>query len=240
MPSDLYFIRILIEVLRAPDRRGALVEAFSRIRAMGEEPKFRTGYAQFEAFMRTAAQGCIDIPRRLESDAADVAYALAIDLVSGFFDRNRAEREAALAFVFSRTEWREVYTNLFETFDGTTSEEAPDTLLRLERDGEAIEAVRSNLAGTRLSVPRVTPGHYTVRLVTGRLLWEGDLTVEDLVWSAARPGQDLELAAATGEAQAAPIRHDLLLGDQLVLAVFAGPEYGSIQITIKESSDADR
>ena len=240
MSNDLYFIPILTEALRQPNRKGALIEAFARIRALGEKPEFRTGYAQFEAFLRVAAEGRIDIPERLESDAADVAHGLAIDLVSGFFDQNQAKREAALAFLLSRPQWLEVYTNLLKEFDDTASEATPADLLRLEKDGETIETVRSDRAGNRLTVPRARPGHYAVKLISGRLVWEGDLSAEDLIWSAARPGQDLDLAAATGEAPAASTRRESLLGGQVVLTVFPGPESGSIHITIKESTDADR
>jgi len=51
MSNELYFIPIIAEALRQPERKLAFRKAFERITELGRDDSFRVGYAQFLWFM---------------------------------------------------------------------------------------------------------------------------------------------------------------------------------------------
>ena len=57
MRDDLYFIPMIAAALQAPDARTAMVAAFERIRAMGEDPRYERGYRQLVDFLASAFGG---------------------------------------------------------------------------------------------------------------------------------------------------------------------------------------
>jgi len=78
-------------------------------------------------------------------------------------------------------------------------------------------------------IGNVLPGRYTVRFSNGRVLWEGELSKEDLLWAYAFPGKDLAMAAETEVSQGKPTRTISLLSGEIMLSVFAGLESGQIK-----------
>ena len=54
MNDDLFFIPILEQALHQEDTPSALRDAFDRIRALGQEPRYQRGYRQFARFMQEA------------------------------------------------------------------------------------------------------------------------------------------------------------------------------------------
>jgi len=82
------------------------------------------------------------------------------------------------------------------------------------------------------TVGRITPGDYTVTLDTGRLLWQGRLAEEDLLWSRAYPKRPLQVAADTGTADQSPTRTIHLLDGTLEVNVYAGLESGTVEIRL--------
>jgi hypothetical protein len=80
------------------------------------------------------------------------------------------------------------------------------------------------------SIAGILPGAYSVKLWTGRVLWESELSEADLLWASAFPGRSLALAADTAPADRLRSRRELLLGGELCLHVFPGVESGEIGI----------
>jgi hypothetical protein len=78
----------------------------------------------------------------------------------------------------------------------------------------------------------VSPGRYLLKFSTGRVIWEGDLTGRDLIWSLAFPGQPLELAAHTGKHDKTPSLTVTLLDGDIILHVFPGIRAGLLQIQV--------
>ena len=64
------------------------------------------------------------------------------------------------------------------------------------------------------SVRGLRPGSYILRLETGQVLWQGELSMADLLWRHAFPEDTLPLAAETDEAIVRSSREfDLLDGE---------------------------
>lgn len=102
--------------------------------------------------------------------------------------------------------------------------------LVLRREEHALVTIPLGQGELRQAVANIAPGRYRLELDMGRLLWEAQLTREDLIWSAAFPGKALPLAADTGQYASAPTRQESLAGRKLIIRVLPGIEAGCIKI----------
>jgi hypothetical protein len=103
----------------------------------------------------------------------------------------------------------------------------------LRRDGTLLtqKAIPSFLSAVVVS--DIIPGSYTLALDTEWVLWEGELTPRDLIWSLAFPRRPLPLAAKTAAGYEMPTRTIEILTGEVVIQVFAGLERGQMAIHVK-------
>jgi hypothetical protein len=80
------------------------------------------------------------------------------------------------------------------------------------------------------------PGKHKVRLSNGRVLWEGDLEKEDLIWAFAFPERDLPMAAQTESHVQEPTKTLSLLEGELIMYVYAGLESGKMRLVREKST----
>ena len=86
-------------------------------------------------------------------------------------------------------------------------------------------------AGVR-SAGGIVPGQYQLKLDTGRVLWEGRLTEQHLIWAKAFPGRPLEMAADSHR-QPRQATQELSLQDGAVLVrVYPGVEAGVVEVEL--------
>jgi len=104
----------------------------------------------------------------------------------------------------------------------------------VERDGVVVASCCFEPAMAVRAIGDINPGDYCLRLDTGRLLWEGELVEEDLLWAKAHPGQDLQMAADADGSPRQPTREIELLDGAVVLRVYAGLESGMLEIELKD------
>ena len=72
MSDELFFLPIISEALRQAEPRGAMREAFERIRTMGQEPRYITGYQQFLRFMDSVNESLwTDAPEEVGAQLLD-------------------------------------------------------------------------------------------------------------------------------------------------------------------------
>ncbi|HUT60399.1 MAG TPA: hypothetical protein VNA25_21350 [Phycisphaerae bacterium] len=113
--------------------------------------------------------------------------------------------------------------------------ERPDALdIVVERDDKPIARRSFHAAPGKQVIGGIKTGSYLVGLDTGRVLWEGLLTEEDLIWAKAFPGRPLKMAADTGEDRGQPTRQIPLLQGSVVLRVFPGIECGTLEIELTQ------
>lgn len=106
----------------------------------------------------------------------------------------------------------------------------------VERDGEPIDTLQCRRVPVTKHVKNVRPGKYVVRLSTGRVIWEEELTVQELVWEHAFPEQPLRLAADTESAVERASREARVLNGEVTIRVFPGAESGSLELKFRGSS----
>ena len=125
-----------------------------------------------------------------------------------------------------------------ESIRSEVSSTLPAIEIIVERDGRKLATVPCYLSGFTQTITEVKPGKFVFKLNLGRVLWAGELRAEDLIWSAAFPGEALRLAADTAQAAPKVSRIIPVIQDEMMLRVIPGIEHGSIEIVLKgEKSD---
>ena len=138
-------------------------------------------------------------------------------------DVSQAEREAKIEPLPTRKTW---------------PWDRPDQLeLLIERDRRPVATVFLAESACVRPVANVTAGHYRISTETGWLIWEGDLTPQEVVWSKAYPGEPLRMAAESDTADRRPTRTIRLLAGSLTLSVLAGLESGWIELRFTAPQD---
>lgn len=214
MNHDLYFLPLITRALEQADRAAALLQAFVEIEELGRRPAYARGFENFGRFMAEVRHHLVS--REGQAADAESMRTLLVELATGAFGGNEAERAALADLIRAHPELSEVCQQLISTV-GTSGDEERVVGLRLMRDRAVIAHLELDCEHPRQSIGSILPGDYALETESGRLLWEARLTARDLLWGAAFPGRALDLAADTGEPPAIVTREERLLGGELIL-----------------------
>jgi hypothetical protein len=105
----------------------------------------------------------------------------------------------------------------------------------VERNEKAIGSVRCESLRFTKEIRGLKPGHYVVRMDTGRILWQGGLNEQDLICPPAFQREALDLAADTGEIAEKMTREITLLNGELTIRFFSEDDSGRLELEIKDS-----
>ena len=75
-------------------------------------------------------------------------------------------------------------------------------------------------------------GLFRIELSNGRVLWEGEIEKKDIQISKEQQ-IDYKLAAKTDKPDSEPTREIRLLNDEIIVRVFAGLEFGKMELVLK-------
>lgn len=227
MNRTLYFIPLIERALGQSNPRKALVEAFREIQSLGKDPAYADGYARFLSFMEEIAESW-----KLQDLLASEAGAAILE----DFSRQLAA-ETAPNGPFSEKDQFGLSPALLEHIVHRlhTLSLVDTEPVRMEvdviRDTEIHATIDLDPTEPVQRISGILPGQYTFRLGSGRVLWKVDLEETDLILKHADPGQNLKLAADTGEERRrSPTRKMAAVDGELVFRVFAGIESGWIEI----------
>jgi hypothetical protein len=218
MAGELYFIAMLQGALQDPEPRQALGRAFDTIRHLGAQTSYRSGFENFQQFMEEV-QSCRDLVK------GDGVRELILELVTDAVAFNRGQRDAAMRVIDSNPGWKSEY----EQLRSQVAEEISPTVEVYSGNQLIGEMIFDKLGDSR-SLGQIAPGQYLLRLSTGLVLWEGQLTSRDLSLVEAFGPESLELAAETAEVPEPPFRQIELRDGEAMLRIFAGPECGRIEV----------
>ncbi len=221
MSENLYFIEILARALQEPDVESALKKAFAEIKQMGTQKRYLKGFRNFELFMEAAYL-------RHEITVTDCVRELIAQLATGMFEGTEHEMELVLNIIRSHPELQAEYEEICRWEASEDLKQGFPVVGLFNDKGLVGERTFEKVPG-RKSFNDILPGNYIIKLVnTGWVIWEGELTVEELMCTKALP-----LAAETEGIQ---IEHtsekDLLNNGQVILRTYAGIESGSIEIEL--------
>jgi len=233
MNNDLYFLRLIGAAFQEPDPKAALRDAIKEIKSLGKQPEYQQGFLQFQRFMAEMQEGIKALPKSPGGPIPDEVLDFILQIAADSFEGSQAEVEALQDLVKSSPVWKEGFETLCEE---VSKSEAPDWELMavIESNGETISSFPLQNPPFSKKIKNLSPGHYVLRLNTGRILWQEELTERDLIWTAAFPGRDLDLAADTGGLAPPMTREFRLLDGDLIIRVF--PEIDSGRLEVERTS----
>lgn len=215
MNNDLYFIPLLMQAAGRADLAEGFRQAIRAIIALGMDKRFRSAYAQFLLFM--------DIVAAAHSVQDRAPSGVSIPL--GATDGTRALLEELAACPELAEAWESIKHDL---------ERSPYPAVRIEfllrRNDGAIEWFLLSRDQRNGEVTELMPGSYELLLASGQVLWEGELTAQDLLLAYARPEEPLRIAADTGSTVERSTREITLLDGEIVVRIFAGLMTGRMEV----------
>ena len=221
MSHELFFIPILARALSGPDVQQALADAFATIEQLQHQEGYQEGYRNFQTFL---AEVRARWQAAHEQDIRRVMLMRTADAVA-----ETPQWEEILASEIRRHPWlRAENDTLGEVFRPRPRV----AVLQLLRDDRQIAELRFETIPGRHTITDIRPGRYALRIDTGLILWEGELTAKDLIWGQAFGGRSLELAAEAGEIQHRPPDTIPVPQAGVTLWLFPGLESGSLEIEV--------
>jgi len=226
--KNLYFIPLIDEALSSDDSAIALREAFKRIRELGMIPEYKKGFAQFRIFMGKIFEAYAEGSPDHEQLIREAIHSLINDLVTDTYEGREGEKEALIEAFRKNDKWRYEYERIKTDLVDFLAP-SPPLAIEVLKDDQMIASIP--VQETLINLTNINPGQYTVRLSTGRVLWEGQLLRKHLLWLEAYGDEDLQMAAKTEEDAPRPTLSELLLGGDLMMEVIPDLQSGEIRFS---------
>ena len=102
----------------------------------------------------------------------------------------------------------------------------------LRRNGETIGSFVADPTKPVWSHEGITPGAFELCLESGRIIWEGELTKQEVLSAFAFPEEALRMAADTGAGQEKPTHQAVLFDGELQVRVYPGRLSGRLEVRL--------
>jgi len=224
--KNLYFIPIIAQALESDDPRRAMAEAFQKIRSIGEQPDYEEGFRQFKEFIKSALKVSAEDSEGEIPWLREAVYRLIHSLATDAFEGDEGQQDSFIRALINISEWNAEYERIKEEGEDFVAPEIPIELEVLKKERIMGSVPISSVPGF---ISHISPGSYTIRFSNGRVLWEGEIRKEDLIWAFAYPEKDLPMAAETEAVRREPTRSISLLDGELMIRIFAGLEAGVLR-----------
>jgi hypothetical protein len=149
-----------------------------------------------------------------------------MSLVQADLDGRQAQKEADQRIEPNEHQYLEHIKTLLKGYKS----DHPLPRLIVERDGAPFATLMVDVGKKANVIEGVRPGYYSIRLDTGRRLWQGRLSSRDIIWREAFPEEPLALAANTDQRPAKASREISLGEGYLLMRVIPGRKSGRLEI----------
>jgi hypothetical protein len=235
MNKDLYFIKLIANALKGDQSSIRMKKALEEIHRKGQQPEYRQGYLQFLEFMRKIVEARNDFSPLPDRRHEDLIQDLILQFGLGLIESDSPEAVLIQKFIESSPKWKNEQGRL--SYAVRDTESVLDSIeIIIDIDGKPLKRIPWSGRLVVDKIGGVSPGNLSIRLNTGRVLWQGELTTSDLFLSEAFPNEELKLAADTGEVFTRMSRRFHLLDGGLIITVYPEIESGSLEIRIRESA----
>lgn len=226
--NNLQFIRTLMEAWDAPDRHEALSQALQQLRIPSAATSYKEHYTKFARFVDEIETQLQADPGILKSHFLDLIEDLLVPILSDTWEGSERDRDAILALCQTHPMLSQRLNQLRIELEPAL--EVPELALRLRRGDHIVAEVMVSGLPRGVSIPDITPGSYSIETSTGRIIWNGDIAAEHVLWTEAYPERDLQMAAQTDESEGEPTLAVSLLNGELGLQLYAGLESGTLHL----------
>jgi hypothetical protein len=235
MNKDLYFLKLIADALRGDQPRNQIKEALEKIHRLGQKPEYKQGYIQFTEFLKEIIKNDQDLSLQATHEVQDLIYDMILQFSLGLIESESPEHFFIKKLIEFNPQWKKEYDRL--TFDVNDDELMPGPIeIIFEINGKQVARIPWTGRMILDEIGGVRPGSLSIRLNTGRVLWEGELTAKDLLFTEAFPDEDLQLAADTGDHKNSVSRILQLLDGELIIRVHPDIEFGRIEVRMEKAS----
>jgi len=236
MSNELYFISIIAKALGQKDTEQSLKQAFEEIKSLGTKPGYEQGFEQFQQFMNTINE---QSKKKGTDDQlkTEIAKQLIIELATDTFEGTDEDKRKASRIIKSNPQWQKEYDQLIAEIEELS--QVPEGVeILISRDNEPFESITFAMVPGTKGIDRITAGIYKIVFAAGEVIWEGELTEQELLWGKAYPGRPVRLAADTTGEKSEPTKEITVLGGRIIIRVFPSIESGRIEITMNVPGDS--
>jgi hypothetical protein len=223
---------MIAEALNKKDAEESLRKTFEQIKLLGQKTQYKQGFRQFEQFMEAVS----DRAKKEKNVNWEnhIVRELMIELATDTFMGSDTEKQQVQNIIQAQPQWQSEYDNLVAEIEQL--HERPEGIgISLFRENELLESFTFTKFPDSKTIDNISPASYNMAFATGRIIWQGRLNEQDLIWTEAFPGQALRLSADTGEPEGKSTQEYRILGGEVILRVYAGLESGRIEITMNLS-----
>jgi len=230
--NDMYYLKILLNAFKEEDSEIALRKAFRKIIAKGTEPGYSEAYKRFLDWINTGIDELqIDDPELWESIRKQALTSIMISIATGTFEGVDKAKNELIKAIEANKQLRDVYRGITSSIELT---ELPPHEFVLEKGSVEFARIVVPEGEKEARVYRVVPGTYTLRHASGRVLWEGRISANHVIWSEAFPNEDYSMAADTDEVTPRTSMSVSLLDGEIIISLTPGLESGTMKVTLNE------
>jgi len=226
--KDLYFLPLIDEALGSNDPSLAVQEALTKIRELGRTPGHEKGYSQFLLFMEKTVSAYLEHSPTHEQSIRDALYDLIKGLVTDTYDGVESDKNSLAEIIVKDDRWKTEYERL-KSDVGEFLIPTSALVIEVLKDDRVVASF--SIREIPANLPNIDPGHYTVRLSNGRILWECELLKKHLLWLEAYGDEDLPMAAKTDEHSPKSTLSELLMGGDLKMDIVPDLQSGEIRFS---------
>jgi len=234
--NKLYFIPIIKKAFEDPEPVEAFRLALQEIIKLGKSSKYKDGYKQFEAFLGSGIGELIKTDKNFSDFQIIVLERLMFRFASNDFIGSKDIKETLLNKIKASPKLKSRYEKLQVELP-TYSIDTPLLEVDLFKANNFVGSQSFPKKPGRKYFKTITPGKYILKLSNGRVLWEGAIKAEDVIWQKAFPDRYYAMAAETVKQPTEPTRSLQMLNGQIKLTFEAGLEAGKIRLELLDHKD---
>lgn len=235
MSNELYFIQILAGAFEKKDIPAALKESFQKIQTLGKLPEYQKGYEQFNRFIAEVVVAMKRSSHDAENFSKEILKDAAIQIATGILHEDHIDTTTLISLIQQEPDMQKMFKALCCELAEADTKPASLSII-IEKDNDKIFSILSEEHLPERKTINILPGHYVIRLTTGRVLWEGNLERHDLFLTDALSESDLQMAADTEDTPSQATQKLKLLDGEMLIQIFPGIACGILEIQGKGST----
>lgn len=220
--KNLYFIPIIAKAFDSPHPDKSFRDSIDEITKLGKLDEYKDGYELFKRFMEEVIHS-----QAINKENKQKVFDKIITRIFSEDTELSEEKLKILGMIKNNTMLNERYEKLYEDYFKQIPPE-----IELYKEGSKVSSKPIEKYSTEIIFKEIEPGHYSINLSNGRMLWESEITKREIIWDDAFPGVSYPMAADSGEEKIQPtISKELVVGE-IALSIFPGLETGMLVLKL--------
>lgn len=223
--KNLYFIPIIAKAFDSPNPVDSLHDAINEIITLGKLDEYNEGYKLFGKFIEEGIQTRISENTKDNGEKNTLLDKIIVMILSGDINISKEDKSEILDKIKNNPMLNKRYEKIYEEYFKQVPIE-----IEIYKEGNKISSQSFEGGLKEITFKDIEPGDYIIGLSNGRLLWEGQITKEDVIWEAAFPDEPYPMAADTGDMKIQSTRTEGIISGEITLSIYPGLESGRIVV----------